>query len=118
MKLPGNWQGYLYLSFAIFGAILPTLSNIEFMKEYGAAFDIQNFVRLANINSAAQSLSRDLFIGAGAIMVWMINESRRLKIKNFWFIILTTFTIAFAFATPFFLFMREQRLLELKDNHN
>tara|TARA_B100001250_G_C19663822_1_gene728335 strand:- start:240 stop:596 length:357 start_codon:yes stop_codon:yes gene_type:complete len=116
MKLPGNWQGYLYLSFATLGAILPILANIQFMKEYGPAFDIETFIRLSNINPAAQSLSRDLFIGAGAVMFWMINESRRLKIRRFWFVILTTFTISFAFATPFFLFMREQRLLEIKDS--
>ena len=105
---------YIYLAFAIAGAILPTLSNIEFAQKYGDGFDIVKFIALANINPAAQSLSRDLLIGAGAVMAWIVSESRRLKMKNLWIIILSTFTIAFAFAAPLFLFLRERRLLELE----
>ena len=105
---------WVYLFFAIMGAILPTLSNIEFMRVYGPGFDVNNFIYLANINPAAQSLSRDLFIGAGAVMIWIFSESRRLEIKNLWVVVVGTFTIAFAFAAPFFLFLRERRLIELE----
>ena len=104
----------VYLLFAFAGAIFPTLANIEFAKNYGPGFDIFRFIELANINPAAQSLSRDLSIAAGAISVWIISESRRLKIKNLWIVIVGTFTIAFAFSAPLFLFLRERRLIELE----
>ncbi len=103
----------LYLIFAFLGAILPTLANIDFVRSYGPSFDIKLFVELANSNPAAQSLSRDLLVGAGAVTVWIIAESIRLKMKNLWIVILSTFIIAFAFAAPLFLFLRERRFIEL-----
>ena len=104
---------YLYLFISILGAVLPMMSNFEFAKEYGNSFDINNFILLANANPAAQSISRDLFIGASAIFIWIVNESKKLNIKNMWIIYFGTFLIAFAFSAPFFLFLRERRLIEL-----
>ncbi len=94
---------------------MPTLANIEFVQTYGNNFDIGLFIQLANANPAARSLSRDLFVSSSAFFVWIIVESRRLGIKNLWIIILTTFTIAFAFSAPLFLFLRERRLIEIND---
>ena len=111
-----KWLKWVYLILAILGAVLPTLANIEFAKSYGPAFDIQLFIDLANNNPASQSLSRDLLIGATAIFVWIISESKRLDMKNLWVVILTTFTIAFAFSAPLFLFLRELRIEEMNRN--
>tara|TARA_Y100001968_G_scaffold87641_1_gene78631 strand:+ start:550 stop:906 length:357 start_codon:yes stop_codon:yes gene_type:complete len=103
---------FVYLLLAIAGAVLPTLANIDYVNLYGS-FDIKNFIELANINPAAQSLSRDLFVGAAAITIWIINESKRLKMKNMW-IIYSSFLIAFAFAAPLFLFFRERHMIEIE----
>ena len=108
-----KWLKWLYLLLAILGAVLPTLANIEFAKMYGPSFDIKLFIDLANINPAAQSLSRDLLIGSSAVFIWIISESKRLEMKNLWIVILTTFTIAFAFSAPLFLFLRELRIEEI-----
>tara|TARA_B100000900_G_C19993455_1_gene478734 strand:- start:124 stop:492 length:369 start_codon:yes stop_codon:yes gene_type:complete len=107
---------YFYLSLAILGAILPTISNFHFAYEYGLAFDIKKFIELANNNPAAESISRDLFISASAIFLWIINESKKLEIKNMWIVYLGTFLIAFAFSAPLFLFLRERRIIELNEN--
>ena len=111
-----KWLKWVYLLLAILGAVLPTLENIEFAKIYGPAFDIQLFIELANNNPASQSLSRDLFIGSSAVFVWIISESKRLEMKNLWIVILTTFTIAFAFSAPLFLYLRELRIEEINRN--
>ena len=108
-----KWLKWVYLLLAILGAILPTLANIEFAKTYGPSFDIQLFIELANNNPASQSLSRDLLIGSTAVFVWIISESKRLQMKNLWVVILTTFTIAFAFSAPLFLYLRELRIEEM-----
>ena len=108
-----KWLKWIYLLLAILGAILPTLSNIEFIRSYGPSFDIQLFIELANDNPASQSLSRDLFIGSIAVFIWIISESKRLKMKNLWVVVLTTFTIAFAFSAPLFLYLRELRIEEM-----
>jgi len=114
LKNNKNTLSYLYLLLAIFGAILPMMANFDFAREYGNTFDIRNFISLANANPAAQSISRDLLVGASAIFVWIINESKKLQIKNMWIVYLGTFLVAFAFSAPFFLFLRERRIIELE----
>ena len=91
-------------------------ANFNFASEYGTAFDIPKFISLANANPASQSISRDLLIGASAVFIWIVNESKRLSIRYMWIVYLGTFLIAFAFSAPFFLFLRERRLIQLEDN--
>ena len=107
---------YLYLFLSVLGAILPMMANFDFAMEYGNSFDIKNFISLANANPAAQSISRDLLIGASAIFIWIVNESKKLSIKNMWIVYVGTFLIAFAFSAPFFLFLRERRIIEIENN--
>ena len=104
---------YLYLLLSILGAILPMISNFNFAMEYGSSFDIIKFIQLANANPAAESISRDLLIGASAVFIWIVNESRKLNMKNMWIVYVGTFLIAFAFSAPFFLFLRERRIIEM-----
>ena len=92
------------------------MANFEFAMEYGNNFDLNKFIALANVNPAAQSISRDLFIGASAVFIWILNESKKLNIKNMWIVYIGTFLIAFAFSAPFFLFLRERRIIELENN--
>ena len=108
-----NPVAWLYLGLAIAGAVLPWMANLDFIQRYGSSFDIGLFVSLANANPAAQSLSRDLLIGASAITIWMVMESRRLQMRHLWVVLLSAVTIAFAFAAPLFLYLRERRLSEI-----
>jgi hypothetical protein len=110
---PQPWLAWLYLALAVAGGVLPWLANIDYARQYGPAFDIEQFVQLANANPAAQSLSRDLLVGASAVTIWMVAESRRLQMRHLWLVLLSSVTIAFAFAAPLFLFLRERRLAEL-----
>ena len=112
------WLAWIYLALAIAGGVLPWMANIAFMQEYGSAFDLKVFINLANANPAAQSLSRDLLVGAAAVTTWMIVESRRLGMRHLWLVLLSSVTVAFAFAAPFFLFLRERRLAELAGTTN
>ena len=104
---------YLYLFLSICGAILPMISNFNFAMEYGTSFDINQFIQLANANPAAESISRDLLIAASAVFIWIVNESKKLNMKNMWIVYVGTFLIAFAFSAPFFLFLRERRIIEM-----
>ena len=106
---------YLYLFLSFLGAILPMMANYQFAMEYGSSFDINKFILLANANPAAQSISRDLLIGASAVFIWIVNESKKLNIKNMWIVYVGTFLIAFAFSAPFFLFLRERRIIEIEN---
>nr|WP_254896290.1 DUF2834 domain-containing protein [Synechococcus sp. HK05] len=110
---PKPWLAWLYLALAVAGGVLPWMANLDYMRDYGSSFDLELFIALANANPAAQSLSRDLLVGASAITIWIIVESRRLQMRHLWLVLLSSVTIAFAFAAPFFLFLRERRLAEL-----
>ena len=116
-KLKDNKQklSYIYLFLSILGAILPMMANFDFAREYGNSLDIINFISLANANPAAQSVSRDLLVGASAVFIWIVNESKKLEIKNMWIVYFGTFLIAFAFSAPFFLFLRERRIIEIEN---
>jgi len=104
---------WIYLLLAVAGGVLPWLSNLEFARLHGPGFDVGLFVSLANTNPAAQSLSRDLAIGATAVTIWMVSESRRLSMRGIAWVLLSCVTIAFAFGAPLFLHLRERRLAEL-----
>tara|TARA_B100000073_G_C23736163_1_gene572231 strand:+ start:1872 stop:2240 length:369 start_codon:yes stop_codon:yes gene_type:complete len=106
---------YIYLSLAILGAVLTAMSNFNFAVEYGFNFDIIKFIELSNINPAAESISRDLLIGASSIFIWIINEAKKLNMKNMWIVYIGTFIIAFAFSAPLFLFLRERRIIEINN---
>lgn len=114
-KGPGglSWVAWLYLALAMAGGILPWLANLDFIRAEGAAFDLGLFIRQANANPAARSLSSDLAIGATAVTIWMVSESRRLGMRGLGWVLLSCVTIAFAFGAPLFLHLRERRLLEL-----
>ncbi|MEA5441345.1 DUF2834 domain-containing protein [Cyanobium gracile] len=114
-QVPGglNWVSWLYLALAVAGAILPWLANLDFIRSAGATFDLGLFIRQANANPAARSLSSDLAIGATAVTIWMVRESRRLGMRGLGWVLLSCVTIAFAFGAPLFLHLRERRLLEL-----
>ncbi len=107
---------WLYLILAIAGAVLTWQANLAFMQAHGNAFDLGLFVRLANANPAAQSLSRDLAIAASAFTIWMVAESRRLGMKGLPWVLVICVTIAFACGGPLFLYLRERRLMEISDN--
>ena len=104
---------WLYLALAISGAVLPWLANLDFIREYGSSLDLGMFVRLANANPAASSLSRDLAIGATAVVIWIVQESKRLQMRGLPWVLLSCVTLAFACGAPLFLYLRERRLEEL-----
>jgi hypothetical protein len=110
---PARLLAWIYLALAVAGGVLPWLANLDFIRESGQAFDLGLFVRMANANPAAQSLSRDLAVGATAVTLWMVVESRRLGMRGLVWVLLSCITIAFAFGAPLFLYLRERRLQEL-----
>jgi len=115
---PQPWLQWLYLGLAVAGAVLPWPANLEFIQSYGASFDLGQFVLLANANPAAQSLSRDLAIGATAVVIWMVQESRRLQMRGLAWVLLCCVSLAFACGAPLFLYLRERRLRELWEQQN
>jgi hypothetical protein len=96
-----------YAICAVLGAVIPWYFNLQAISE---GKTIADFFREAGPTNITSSLSMDLVIGATAFTVWMVAEARRLGMRHWWVYLVATFMVAFAFAAPLFLLMRERKL--------
>ncbi len=99
-----------YLLLTLAGLSIPWYYNFQFMQQAGGAFSIADFIAASSSNAASQSLSWDLAIACIAGLLWIFFESRRLGLRFFWVYIFLTFSVAYAFAFPLFLFIRQGQL--------
>ena len=100
----------IYLLLAIVGLAMTWYHNLQFISDYGGSFDIAQFMADSSGNPASRSLSWDLAIACWAGLVWIFLEARRLGLRFGWLSILRTCGVAWAFACPLFLFVRQGRL--------
>lgn len=100
----------LYLFLAIAGVVMTWYYNLQFMQESGGSFDLAEFIAASSSNAASQSLSWDLAIACLAGLLWIFFESKRLGMRFFWVYIILAFSVAYAFAFPLFLFVRQGKL--------
>lgn len=100
----------LYLLLALTGLAVTWYYNLQFIEDSGGRFDITEFIAAGATNAAAKSLSWDLAIACVAGLIWIYFESKRLGLRFFWIYIALAFGVAWAFAFPLFLFMRQGKL--------
>lgn len=105
---------YIYLAFAIAGLIVPWYFNLQFILYSGEPFTLARYFADGTATPLATSITTDFFIGTIPVLIWMMVEGARLKMKHLWFYFAFTFIIAFAFTCPLFLFMRERKLMALE----
>ncbi|HJQ96979.1 MAG TPA: DUF2834 domain-containing protein [Candidatus Polarisedimenticolaceae bacterium] len=99
-----------YGAFALAGAVVPWYFNLRHMRETGEMLTPQAWVAAGFINPLVGSITSDFLIGTIPVLIWIVVEARRLRMRHTWFYVVTTFLVAFAFSCPFFLLMREARL--------
>lgn len=98
---------WVYLVLSILGLVsawvlnaLAVMNNQDYMSAwFGTAVD--------------WVLSGDFTIVAIAVVVFMITEARRLKMKRVWLYILLSGVTAMAFTFPLFMAMRERKLAQV-----
>lgn len=98
-----------YLVCCVAGAVVPWYYNLQFLQT-GESFTFQKFFAAGMVSPLASSLTTDFIISFAALFVWMVIESRRLRIRYLWVYLVICFVVAWACAAPLFLFMRERRL--------
>lgn len=103
-----------YGLFCIPGAIVPWYFNLQYSFSKGELLTPSELIAGGFVTPLAGSLTSDFLIGTIPVLVWMVIEARRLKMRNWWAYILLTFLIAFAFSCPLFLMLRESKLESLK----
>jgi hypothetical protein len=105
----------VYLAFALAGIVVPWYFNIQHFLTSDIPFTPVTFVQSGLVTPMSSSLTVDFFIGSTAMLIWMGVEGRRLGMRRVWLYFVATFMIAFAFACPFFMFMRERKLAATLD---
>ena len=91
----------LYLVLALAGVVMTWYYNLQYLQETGGSFDFAAFMAAAATNAASKSLSWDL--------------TRRLGLRFFWIYIILAFGVAYAFAFPLFLFVRQGKLESMQN---
>jgi hypothetical protein len=85
--------------------------NLLAFKAFGSGYTPLAFIRAGYEGSPILgSLASDFWVGATASTFWMIAEGKQLGMRSVWLYVLLTFIVAWAFALPLFLFMRERQL--------
>src|SRR5688572_26972851 len=99
-----------YGAFAVAGAVVPWYFNIAWMRETGLLLTPSILLKVGFANDLSSSLTSDFFIGTVPVLVWMVVEARRLKMRCWWVYLPGTLLISFALACPPFLMIREMTL--------
>lgn len=99
----------VYLILAIIGLFATWYFNLQ-PREL-------NYVADMYANSASSSIANDLIVVVVAFFVWSFVETRRLDISYWWWAacFIFTFFIAAAFTVPLYFFLRERRLIVMKE---
>jgi hypothetical protein len=102
---------WVYLALSAIGLCSTMTFNVLAIKLFGSAYTPAAFVRAGFEGSPILgSLASDFWVGSLASVIWMVAEGRSLGMRRIaWYIVLTLL-IAWAFALPLFLFMRERHL--------
>ncbi len=98
-----------YALLAVVGLVVTAAYNLQFVQEQGG-FSIAAFFASGYVNPAASSLTSDLAVAFAAFLVWLPGEARRVGIRHWWVYVVLSCGLAFAFAFPLFLLVRERKL--------
>lgn len=100
----------VYALLALAGLLAPWYFNVRYAAQGGSLLDVGAAIRLAFANPVSSSLSIDVLIAFAVFVVWVVPEARRIGMRAGWIYPLLGLLIAFAFAFPLFLLMRERHL--------
>jgi hypothetical protein len=101
----------MYLAFALIGLASTMYFNVRAIQAFGSGYTPLAFILAGYQGSPILgSLASDFWVGAIASTIWMIAEGRSLGMRNIWGYVFLALILAWAFALPLFLYMRERHL--------
>ncbi|MEM9766594.1 MAG: DUF2834 domain-containing protein [Cyanobacteria bacterium P01_D01_bin.71] len=97
------WPGYFLVQFI-------TATKDEAASAAFQAFDLPTFIEQVWANAASSFVAADLTIVLLLAIIFMVTESRRLKLRFWGIYVVLIFLISFAFGFSLFMFVRERKL--------
>jgi Terpene cyclase DEP1 len=98
----------LYLGLAVLGLLLPYWQFLPWLLVHGANLALLFQELFANRIAAAFGI--DVLLSAVVLLVFVLGEGRRLRMRGLWLPIGGTVLVGVSFALPLFLYMRERQL--------
>ena len=95
----------LYLAWAVVGFVLPYFFFVSFLLAHG--LDVRQMVEQLFASPISSFFAIDLIISALVFLVFLVRESRRLGIENWWILVVATLAIGPSLSWPMFLYVRE-----------
>lgn len=105
----------IYLILALFGTIIPMSYFISYISEHG--FDIYQVFNAAFDNNMSAGLTWDLIITYFALIGLILSEGMRIGLQRKWIYILLGLFVGVSLALPAFLYAREVRLEQIRQNN-
>ncbi|MDB5970622.1 MAG: hypothetical protein JWQ90_3072 [Hydrocarboniphaga sp.] len=104
----------VYLLIAAAAAVGTWAQNLAYLP-MGMPGMLRQLVADMLLTPGTRSISIDAFMLAAAIVLWMIGEGRRLKMRSTWWYVLGGMTITISIFVPLFLAHRERLRARLGD---
>ncbi|MDB5985946.1 MAG: hypothetical protein JWR16_999 [Nevskia sp.] len=96
----------IYLLISAAAAVGTWTQNLAYLP-MGTAGMLRQLVADMLLTPGTRSISIDAFMLTTAVILWMIGEGRRLKMKSTWWYVLAGMTITISIFVPLFLAHRE-----------
>jgi hypothetical protein len=101
---------WLYLSFAVIGAVLPLSQIVPWFAEHGLNLRLMISELFSTRTGAFFGL--DVLISAIVLISFVRREGARLKMRGWWMPVAATCLIGVSCGLPLFLYFRERNLAE------
>lgn len=100
---------HLYLVLALIGLILPYSQFASWIVEHHA-MNIPLFIRDMFANQISTSFALDVIVSAIVLIVFTLNEGRRLGMRILWLPVIATLLVGVSLGLPLFLYLRQIQL--------
>ncbi len=101
----------VYGLIALIALVVTWYHNLVFLSETpGPLSGALEFWKATFANHASTSITIDIILVCATIFIWMVLESRRLKIRFVWAYILGCLFVAVSVGLPLFLIARQRRM--------
>jgi Terpene cyclase DEP1 len=98
----------LYLVLFVLGFALPYSQFVPWAIEHG--LDMRLFVHQLFANRISAFFGLDVLIAAAALIAFIRNEGRRLKMNKLWLPVASVLLVGVSLGLPLFLYLREREL--------
>jgi Terpene cyclase DEP1 len=98
----------LYLLLCLLGVALPYSQFVPWVIEHG--LDMRLFLHQLFANRIGGFFGMDVFVSAVALIGFVRNEGRRLKMERLWLPIASVLLVGVSLGLPLFLYLREREL--------